>query len=298
MKQTPVNLASLRRRVLATRLGLAILCALLLGAAALVPLFAVRHSREMFHFAYAPAAPALPTPAPLTPVPPLTGELVLRSDPEVCAIYLDQVFVGHTPLRIRKLAFGRHQLELKRFPFAPAQRVLDLKKRSQELYVELRERTGQIQLVGAPGTRISVDGEAAGNLPLGPLQLPIGPHRFDGQGPTMNWSKTIEVVESQRLTYDLAKSRSLQAEAPPPARAGSAADEPTGAASLLVSTRPWAEVTFDRREMGFTPLLLGNIQPGGHTLEISRRGYVTERRLVSVKPGERASIHLRLTKEN
>lgn len=290
-----VNLATTRRRVLAARIGLALLCCVLLAASALVPLLAMRHSRSVFHYAYAAAPEPTPGPAPVvpTPVPPLTGQLEVRSDPEGCSVYLDEVYIGRSPLKVLRLAFGSHRLELKRFPFAPAKRTLEMKKRTQQVFVELRERTGQIRLLGPAGTQVSVDGEMVGTLPIDAVELPIGPHRFDAQGLVLNWGKTIEVVESQRLTYNMATSRSFEAEAPEPV----APQAPADAASLLISSRPWSEVTWDGQEVGFAPLLLGGIGPGEHTLELSRRGYVTERRIVTLKSGQRASVNIRLNKE-
>jgi hypothetical protein len=49
--------------------------------------------------------------------------------------------------------------------------------------------------------------------------------------------------------------------------------------------------------MGFAPLLLTNIPSGVHRLEVRRRGYETERRIVQLRPGERGSVSIRLKKD-
>jgi PEGA domain-containing protein len=300
MSWTPVNLAARRRRLRLARAGLWAVLAALVGSAAAVPLLAVRSYREVLQYAYgAPPLrmepPASPTagPAPAAPTPAAT--LRVRSDPDGCVVYLDQQYLGRTPLTASGVSFGRHTLELKRFPFESASRSLELKRNVEEVSVELRQRTGQVLLLGPGGATVLVDGERVGSLPLGALELPAGPHQFEVQG-AVTWFKTIEIIESQRLTYDVSTSSSLTSEAPPPAprpRPGASGLE--GSASLLVNAHPWAEVLFDGRSMGFSPLLLTNVPPGTHTLDVSRRGYVTEKRVLHLQPGERASVSLKLS---
>jgi hypothetical protein len=293
MSDTLVNLARRRRRVALTRTGLWLLLIALLGTSAAVPLFAVRRYREVIRYAYS-AAPR-PTPASRTPGPastPPAGALVVRSDPERCATYLDGRYVGHTPLRVDGLAFGLHRLELKRFPFEAARRTVELKRNVQEIAIELRQRTGQVQLLGPADAAVSVDGEPLGVLPHGPIELPVGPHQFQVVG-AVAWLKTIEIVESQRLTYDVTTIGSLIGDPPPQEMTAQAT-----AATLLVNASPWGEVELDGQRLGFSPMLLTNLEPGTHALSVARRGFVTERRLVHLRPAQRASVHLRLRRED
>jgi hypothetical protein len=74
------------------------------------------------------------------------------------------------------------------------------------------------------------------------------------------------------------------------AGAGDEADARRAGATLVVSTRPPAEVTVriaGRVRRGRTPLTLAALEPGGHELVVERRGYRTHRETVSLRAGER-----------
>jgi hypothetical protein len=293
------------------RAGLWLIFAALAGTAAAVPFVAVRHYREVLQDAYGSAeAEREPEPGAAGGEAPRTGSLSVRSDPENAAVYLDDVFIGRTPLKVRGLSYGRHTVEVKRFPFGSTRRSVQLDREEAELFVELSQLTGELLLVGAPGSAVYVDGERRGQLPMGPIELPVGPHQIEVRGGQW-WLKTVEVLERQRLTFDLATSPSSYADGsmvPPGPDWGDERRDPRGQrrsplvpdegmATLLVNAQPWGEVIFDGQKMGFSPLLLSNVPAGNHSLEVSRRGYRTERRLVQLRPGERASVNIRLERE-
>ena len=84
----------------------------------------------------------------------------------------------------------------------------------------------------------------------------------------------------------------LQPNAPKPAA-------PPIVGSLLVrSTPPGARVVVDGREYGRTPLTVGNLSRGAHTVRVTRDGYVADERLVTITPAQRAhSVTARLAPE-
>ena len=68
--------------------------------------------------------------------------------------------------------------------------------------------------------------------------------------------------------------------------------------SLTVDSTPQAaEVAMDGVVIGHTPLNLDNVLVGTHTLKISKRGYATETKTITIAEAERKSVTETLTKE-
>ena len=66
--------------------------------------------------------------------------------------------------------------------------------------------------------------------------------------------------------------------------------------SLLVESVPaFASVYIDGRLAGETPLTLTTVAAGEHRVRMTRLGYLENSRVVTVKPGERATVRARLT---
>jgi len=62
-------------------------------------------------------------------------------------------------------------------------------------------------------------------------------------------------------------------------------ESPTWNTQLLVNAVPWGTVYINGEEAGITPLRLTPV-PGEHTIEISRAGFLTESRAISIQDGE------------
>ena len=66
--------------------------------------------------------------------------------------------------------------------------------------------------------------------------------------------------------------------------------------SLLVESVPaFASVYIDGRLAGETPLTLTTVAAGEHRVRMTRLGYLENSRVVTVKPGDRATVRARLT---
>jgi len=66
--------------------------------------------------------------------------------------------------------------------------------------------------------------------------------------------------------------------------------------SLAVDSNPPGAVVYvDGRFAGQTPLTLATIAPGEHRVQLARAGYLENSRLVTIKPGGRATVRTQLT---
>ena len=114
--------------------------------------------------------PSAPKPQPLQPV---ERGLEIESDPDGASVYLNNRYVGETPLLLEDLAAGRYQLRLELKGYYPHDAWIDYAGAHMVFRTDLRRVTGFLQIdVEPPGAVIRV---ADRELPSGaPSELPAG----------------------------------------------------------------------------------------------------------------------------
>jgi hypothetical protein len=155
---------------------------------------------------------ASPPPAPSSPSapPPTTGSLLVRSTPTRAGVLIDRVWRGRTPLTLRDLTFGQHDVRVVlEGGYEPINQRITLTpdNASRELSFELRRIAGERGGRSAPpaaqpsretappagtpapatsglsvsslpaGARVTVDGRFVGITPLSLPDLTPGGHR-------------------------------------------------------------------------------------------------------------------------
>jgi hypothetical protein len=146
---------------------------------------------------------------------------------------------------------------------------------------------GQLVVRSTPaGARVFVDGRARGRTPLTLASLDAGTYlvrvTLDGHAPVERRLAIDRSRPSQSLSLTLAASR--------PA-AGPVARAATAAGSMQVESRPaGANVYLDGRLVGRTPIQLGDIRAGGHTVALELTGYRRWTSSVEVGAGARRRV--------
>jgi len=86
-------------------------------------------------------------------------------------------------------------------------------------------------------------------------------------------------------------------EAPAPLAAAAKSATPPAVGSLLVRSTPLgARVLVDGREYGRTPVTVGNLSRGAHSVRVTREGYAVDERLVTITSAQRShSVTVRLS---
>jgi serine/threonine-protein kinase len=130
------------------------------------------------------------------------GSVTVRADPP-CHVYLDGEHLGMTPLVRSPVSAGKHALQLKN-EAAGARRSLTVDVASgKELTQVVRFPVGYLQVKGPAGTRVYVNGEPVGNLPLSELPMVEGPQQVrvvNGQlGRDERRTVTVKDGEEQTL---------------------------------------------------------------------------------------------------
>jgi formylglycine-generating enzyme required for sulfatase activity len=211
----------------------------------------------------------------------LPGLVSLKTDPEVAAdVRMDGAELGHTPLVDIEIKPGVHRLEFNADRYLA--QVLELTVRGggerQALVASLTPNWAPVSLTTLPpGAEVQVDGEVVGVTPI-EMQLTAGEREIEAHLSGYNaWRDKIVVNANEPLTLPDVKL--------------SLADGRVD----LASNPSAANVSIDGEYRGRTPLAL-RLTPGKpHELTLTKPGYETATRELSVAAdsGRRVQIELK-----
>ena len=234
--------------------------------------------------------------ASLTPIPyPTTGFISVSSSPSGAYIHLDGSYKGTTPKIITHVSPGYHTIELEHSGYYDWTSTVRVKAGSTS-YVSTSltpnpsPTTGFISVTSSPsGANVYLDGayqgrtSASGDLII--VAIAPGHHTVsvDLSG-YQHWETGVDVTVGG-TSYVSASL--VPAHVPTPAPA-------TGA--IAVSSSPsGANVYLDDTYKGITPLIITDVSPGTHTIEVKLEGYQDWSTSVQVTAGGTASVPASLT---
>lgn len=139
------------------------------------------------------------------------------------------------------------------------------------------------------GATVTIDGADRGRTPVALRDLSLGTRHVVVTRPGFTPAERRITLTADRPSRSIEVTLSpLGASRPAPARPRNAA---AAVGTLLVESRPpGAAVTIDGRPSGTTPLTLGSVTPGVHTVLIELVGYRPVTTTVEVKAGARARV--------
>jgi serine/threonine protein kinase len=141
------------------------------------------------------------------------------------------------------------------------------------------------------GARVEINGRSRGTSPLTLTDLPYGRHtvRITQDGYTAAQRRVTMSARSPAHTLDVSLTRAARAAAP-----ASRASEPSGNAyvgSVVVESRPaGAQVFFDGRGVGVTPLSIPSVPIGSHVVRLELSGHKRWSTSIRVVAGERVRV--------
>jgi hypothetical protein len=130
-----------------------------------------------------------------------------------------------------------------------------------------------------PGAEVFLDGRSAGQTPLRLASRPLplrGQLEISLSGYS-SWSGTVESGPGENRLINVRL-------------------EPLPGRMSVGSSPPGALVRFDGREAGHTPLVLADLPPGRHHMELALAGYQTWRSDLEIQPGGTASQDVTLVR--
>lgn len=201
---------------------------------------------------------------------PLTGLVVINSNPQGAAVSLGEVFAGNTPLTLHKISWGTHRARLVMAGFEDKEIEFQVTDRiPRELDVDLISNAGTLVIHSNPsGATVFVDGRNEGVTPLSINQIGRGQRDISLQLPG---------YEPYRTTAMVSPANTARVEAslnPLPGGLG------------IVSIPNGGRVYVDGEFKGEAPVNIRGIEPGAHNVRVELRGHAPESRTVQVGKGE------------
>jgi len=107
-----------------------------------------------------------------------TGWIILDSEPSGASVYINEEFVGNTPLSNYKQAYGTYQYRLESPNYHPATGTIELNAGRFEHKIALKPAFGSISVKSnVAGAKILLDGKPTGkNSPATLAEIPSGTH--------------------------------------------------------------------------------------------------------------------------
>ena len=199
---------------------------------------------------------------------PISGVLLIASNPAGAAVTLDGKEAGVTPLVADQLVPGAHEIGMSRKGFSPQFCKVEIdSERPRVVSVDLVASIGRMEIVTKPrGARVFIDDQEVGTTPYR-LEREAGRYQLRPELPgyiPVEENISVERQSNTRSEFTLA------------ARPGSVTieSEPAGAQVLVEGVKK-----------GVTPCKPENLAPGNYRVSVSLEGYDNAEANVAVAPG-------------
>lgn len=131
-----------------------------------------------------------------------TGWIILESEPSGASVYINDEFVGNTPLNNYKQSYGTYQYRLESPNYHPATGTIELNAGRFEQRIALKPAFGSISVKSnVAGAKILLDGKPTGkNSPATLTEIPSGSHTITLQSDKYAPQQQNVVVEDGQAT--------------------------------------------------------------------------------------------------
>lgn len=201
--------------------------------------------------------------------PPI-GDIAVNSDPSGATVYLDDKKMGATPITLRDIVKGSHQLRLTLDGFDTWEKDIEIfpLKRS-ELTAELESIYGGLEVMSEPsGATVLIDGKKVGATPFrldrvkkGERQIVVEKSGYE------DWRQKIKIASGESIKL-FAEMGAVYG-------------------TLVVESTPEdADVYLSGRKQGKTPLTVDRVKEGSREIVIRKEGYLEYTKEVTISPGK------------
>ncbi len=209
---------------------------------------------------------------------PLTGLLLLRSDPPEAEVYVGGAFRGKTPLLLTDLPLGTHRIRFNKSGF-----------RSKEIDVSLTDRTPrkeEITLSADTGKLLVVSHPAGAQVKLNGIFKGVTPCACDGvQEGNVTVEVTLDGYQPWKDTVRVAAGQEQKMEISLPV---------IPSELQVVSLPPKARIYLNNQFRGETPLTLRDLPPGTYRVRAELPGHDIQARDVLIQPASQVVEEFRL----
>ncbi len=209
---------------------------------------------------------------------PITGLVLIRSEPEGVDVRIGDTDRGQTPLLVTDLKLGRHNVEFKAQGFASRSVDLEIKDRKpQLLFMSLTSDSATVTLASDPqGARVMINGIDSGVTPCTVDRIPGGDvilrMELNGFSPR---EQAIKLRAGQRENITMVL-------------------KPLPAELECVSIPTGARIYLNNQFRGPAPVTLTGLEPGSYRVRAELEGYETSARTVKVGRAQKLTEEFRL----
>ena len=151
----------------------------------------------------------------------------------------------------------------------------------------IKKEKGTLRVITEPWADVFVGNKKIGRAePQLEKDIDVGTYTVTLKNPDFKpWTGKVMISENKvrEVSHKLEKSEPAVAK---------------GFGTLMIQTKPWANVFLDGVPKGVTPTTIPEVPEGKHNLKFTKKGYVDATQTVDVKPSAETVVHVDLKKEN
>ena len=230
----------------------------------------------------------------LTPIQ-STGYLSVTSSPKYADVYVDNSYMGQTPLTITT-DVGTHSVRLQKAGYSSYSTTVRVNAgQTSSLSAVLTETvtSGYVSIASSPsGASVYIDGSYVGTTP----SYSSGSISYLSAGPyTTNTSHTVTLKLTGYETYTTSFVPQEKSVTTINAVLTASQVTPTTATLTVTSSPAGASVYVDNVYYGTTPATIPNLTAGSHTVKVSALGYTDSVQTINLTAGQTVQLPVTLT---
>ena len=135
---------------------------------------------------------------------PILGSLVVESNPDMAALYIDGKPMGETPKLIKEILVGRHEIKLTKNGCADYTETVTISKGERKQVTVTMSTGKEIQFTcNVPNAQLEIDGQKVGSA-TGTYQLTYGSHSLKATATDyQDYTYTLNVSESGSRSHSI-----------------------------------------------------------------------------------------------
>ncbi len=213
---------------------------------------------------------------------PITGLLLVDSNPQNADVMIDGISKGNTPLLLTDLPLGEYTLEFRSPKQLPRTMKTTLEDRTPvRIFAELVSNTAQLDVTSSPdGAEVRINGILAGDTPIRIEEVQAGEA-------DVKVSKRGYKPYQARMTFEATKPYKINAEL-----------EALPSGLTVMTTPEGARIQIDNKVVGQSPITLENLKEGPLEVTASLEGYDTVTKNIYLEPDINDSVEFTLAKNS
>jgi hypothetical protein len=213
---------------------------------------------------------------------PITGLLLVDSNPQGADVVIDGISKGNTPLLLTDLPLGEYNLEFKSPKQLPRTMTAELIDRTPvRAYAELVSNTAQLDVSSVPdGAEVRINGILAGETPIRIEEVQAGEA-------DVKVSKRGYTPYQIRMLFEATKPYKVDAEL---------TALPSGL--TVLSSPEGARIMIDNKVVGEAPITLSNLKEGPHEVSASLEGHANMTKSIYLEPDINDSVEFAMEKNS